>query len=174
MEPWLQALVALAAILYIIDRFGTMFRQALTRDITQLLDKVEELHVASGKTIEPSFELWWENKRVSVAAVLSANILKDLSDQLPDIMPDDMRSAMAKALSEDALASMKSAAFHLAVHAYMGTEDMSLIRKLPKKARVLHEEYRQAHMDELEELEVRLLPYGITADEIEEQFAQAK
>jgi len=167
MSPFVETVVAMAAIVYLLGRAkvaASALEDAIIKHSLQGLDK---LHKETRAEIRPAFELWWEKDQKQRAI----NALREkLQDHAAELSDEQLESTMALPLDE-----LKSDAWHVAVHAYMGTREASLIAKLPNigNTRERAMASNKAHQQGIDTASTTLVDFGVDLAELYAHFSPA-
>ncbi len=175
MSSWVEMLVAVAALLFILDQIGKHISAVIENTVKHRFAAMENLHAESFEAIEAPFELWWDDgPRETAVSKLRENMQNEMAGNLPIAIPEEVLEHLLFATSGPIIDQLRDDALHLAVHAHMKDRETALLRKLPKingfRQHAL--EYRQEHEKSLDDERRQLVDFGINPVALEEFFAQ--
>lgn len=175
MEIGMYILVSIAAVLYISGQLQRIVGEVLQSRTQEILAQLESLHKKSSEAVRIPFDLWWEDgQRQKVALAMRTKALESIPEDVRAVTPEEVVNQMITFLEGPLLESLYNAAAHVAVHANIGNDDVTLMNKLPKAGgiRQVTMKDRAEHLEELSEAHHFLMDHGIDPEEIKKQFTR--
>lgn len=175
METGMYILVSIAAVLYISGQLQRIVSEVLQSRTKEILAQLESLHKKSGEAVKMPFDLWWEDgQRQKAALAMREKALESMPEDMRAMMPEEVLNQMVAFLEAPILESLYDAAAHVAIHANIGNDDITLMRKLPKAGGIqqVSMQDRAEHLEELNGERHFLMSHGIDTEEIEKRFAR--
>ena len=160
--------ILLAAVVYLWEKITNGFTKALARAFRPYIIALSNLKNQAEEDIKESFELWWTGGPQQTATRAARD---KMFGRVGEVLPEVLNGAV-EVMLEQILEPVRESALELAVHAYTQPKKAALLARIPRFAglrEVLARDYIN-NEEELDELRVSLLDYGVQPTEIETYF----